>query len=235
MKAIILASGIGKRLRPLTDTLPKPLLRINEKTILEYQLDHLSACNIKHVVITTGPFEETLKTFVMKRYNDFSFTFVHNPHYASTNYIYSLWLTKDEITDDILLIHGDLLFTQTLLKKIISGTGNRVAVNKKLKPTQKDFKAVIEHNRVRKIGVQFLEKNAFPSLPLYKFLKDDFLIWMHQIEKEITQGKVQIYAEDAFNTISEKIHLKPLYYTDSIPMEIDTIQDLKIAQKLLKS
>ena len=58
MKAIILASGEGKRLRPLTDNLPKPLIKIGDKTILGHQLDNLIRCHIRDIIITTGPFED---------------------------------------------------------------------------------------------------------------------------------------------------------------------------------
>ena len=110
MKAIILASGIGKRLRPLTNNMPKSLIKIKDKTILEYQLDSLLKCKIEKVIITTGPFEEKIKEFLKTKYRNLDVTYVNNPKYETTNYIYSLWLTKDFIDDDVILFHGDLLF-----------------------------------------------------------------------------------------------------------------------------
>lgn len=69
MKAIILASGIGRRLQPLTKNLPKPLIKVNKKTILEYQLDNLLKCNIKKIIITTGPFEDKISKFLHKPFD----------------------------------------------------------------------------------------------------------------------------------------------------------------------
>jgi len=230
MKAIILASGIGKRLRPLTNDKPKSLVKINQRTILEYQLDILADCGIKSVVLTTGPFEHQVKNLLNGRYPDLTIDYVNNPKYDSTNYIYSLWLTKDLIDEDIILVHGDLIFPAEILKKMIDVEENVVLVNRTVRPPEKDFKAVIENDRVIKIGVDFFGKNTFFCLPLYKFLRKDFLIWMNEIEKEIKNSNLNIYAEDVFNKISNEIMVKPLYFNNEFCMEIDTKEDLNEAR-----
>ncbi|MCK4732517.1 MAG: phosphocholine cytidylyltransferase family protein [Methanophagales archaeon] len=236
MKAIILASGIGKRLRPLTYEVPKPLIKILEdKTILGHQLDNLIGCNIKNIIITTGPFEDKIKMHVKEKYPDLKVSYVNNPKYETTNYIYSIWLTKALIDDDIILLHGDLLFDKKLLEKLINEKNvNCVLVNRKIKAPEKDFKAVIENNRVIKIGVEFYGENVFFSAPLYKFSKSDFLYWLDEIEKFIEKGDTKRYAEDAFNKISNKIMLCPLYFEDELCMEIDTMDDLEMARKIFK-
>ena len=109
---------------------------------------------------------------------------------------------------------------------------NCVLVNREIKPPEKDFKAVIENDRVIKIGVEFSGKNAFFSAPLYKFLKSDFLCWLDEIEKFVKKGDLKIYAESVFNKISDKIVLRPLYFSEEFCMEIDTKEDLEIARSL---
>jgi len=254
MKAIILASGEGKRLRPLTDNLPKPLIKIGDKTILGHQLDNLIRCSIWDIIITTGPFEDKIKEYVKEKYPDLEVSYVNNPKYETTNYIYSMWLTKGLIDDDIILLHGDLVFDKKLLERLINEKPflrkksftkrninkmhlvydeenvNCVLVNRKIKPPEKDFKAVIENNRVVKIGVEFYGENAFFSAPLYKFSKSDFLCWLDEIEKFIRRGDMNSYAEDAFNKISDKVMLRPLYSDEEFCMEIDTMEDLEIAR-----
>jgi phosphoenolpyruvate phosphomutase len=235
MKAIILASGIGTRLKPLTEEKPKPMLQIGKKTIIERQLDLLEKNKIKDIIITTGPFHREFVHFLQKKYKDLNLTFINNPQYDTTNYIYSLWLTKDHITDDLLLLHGDLVFDEKLLKKIINEKEkNLVLVNKKAKVPEKDFKAVIKDDIVTKIGVNFFMDNAYLSMPLYKFRKEDFEIWMDEIESQVKTGHLARYAEDAFNKVSEKIQLKPLYFDKEFCMEIDTKDDLKKAKSILQ-
>jgi phosphoenolpyruvate phosphomutase len=233
MKAIILASGIGKRLKPLTNNLPKSLIKLNDKTIVEKQIDALVKNNIRDIIVTTGPFEEKMISFIKEKYKEINLMFVNNPQYDTTNYIYSLWLTKDYITDDIILLHGDLFFDEKLLLKMLKIEGNVVLVNKEVKKPKKDFKAVIENKLVKKIGVEYFSENAFFSLPLYKFSKKDFLIWIDAIEKEIKNKNLNIYAEEAFNKISDKINLKPLFFSKETCMEIDTKEDLDEIKRLI--
>ena len=123
---------------------------------------------------------------------------------------------------------------EKLLKKLVEKKENRVLVNKKAKIPKKDFKAVIEHEKVIKIGVNFFSENAYLTMPMYKLFKKDFLVWMKEIESEVKIGNLNIYAEDAFNKISNEITLKPLYFNNELCMEIDTINDLKNAENKLK-
>jgi len=234
MKAIILASGIGKRLLPLTKKTAKPLIKLNGKSIIERQIDSILKFKINEIIVTTGPFTVKIMKLLKEKYRDAKITFVQNPQYDTTNYIYSLWLTKDHITEDVLLLHGDLVFDEKVLAKIVKAKGNSVLVNKSVKKPEKDFKAIIENGLVKKIGVEYFTDNSYFSIPIYKISKKDFLLWMHEIEKEIKNGNLNIYAEDAFNKISEEIKLKPVYFKDEVCMEIDTKEDLKIAKTKLK-
>jgi len=231
MKAIILASGQGKRLLPLTKNIPKSLIRVHGKTLLEHQLDILTYNDIENIIITTGPFSSKISNLVKERYSMLSVNYVHNPIYDKTNYIYSLWLTRDLIDDDIILLHGDLLFSNEIGNKIKNTQGNAVVVSKTRDKPEKDFKAVIEKNKVKKIGVNFFGKNSFFCLPLYKFVCKDFMRWMKAIDDEMQIGNIECYAEDALNKITDEITLQPVYIEDSCCMEIDTLDDLKEANK----
>ncbi|KAF5432948.1 phosphoenolpyruvate phosphomutase [Candidatus Methanophagaceae archaeon] len=235
MKALILASGIGKRLNPITKEIPKPLVEIGNRAILGSQIDNLIGCGIKDVIITTGSFEGKIKEYIKERYPNLNVSYVNNPRYNSTNYIYSMWLTKEFIDDDIILLHGDLVFDRKLLERLIAENGNRVLVNKKIRVPDKDFKAVIVNDRVNKIGVEFSGKNAFACLPLYKFSKEDFLFWLNESEQYIERGEVNIYAENVFNDISDDLLLYPMYFDDELCMEIDTKEELEMAERIIKN
>ena len=234
MKALILASGKGERLYPVTKEIPKPLVEIGNRAILGSQIDNLIGCGITDVIITTGSFEAKIKEYVKERYSNLNVSYVHNPRYDSTNYIYSMWLTREIIDDNIILLHGDLLFEKKLLEKMIDEKGNRVLVNKKVGAPEKDFKAVIVNDRVIKIGIEFIGENAFACLPMYKFSKGDFLFWLKECEQYIKKGDVNIYAENVFNNISDELLLYPLYFNDELCMEIDTKEELETAEKIIK-
>ena len=232
MKALVLNSGRGERLLPLTKYTPKALIIIGDKPLLGHQIDNLVGCDIRNIVVTTGPFENKIRKYVKEEYPDINVAYVKNPKYRTTNYIYSMWLTKKLIDDDIVLFHGDLFFEKKLLKELLEEKhANCVLVNRKIKPPRKDFKAVIENNIVTKIGVEFTGKNAFFSAPLYKFSKSDFLNWLNEIEKFIEKrGNLKIYAECILNDISNEMMLHPVYFAEGICLEIDNEKDLELAR-----
>lgn len=230
---MILNSGRGERLFPLTKYKPKALIKIGNNTLLGHQLDSLIGCNIRDIIMTTGPFENRIKKYVEREYCSVSISYVKNPKYRTTNYVYSMWLAKSLVDDDVILFHGDLLFERKLLERLVHEKRvNCVLVNRKIKPPEKDFKAVVENNRVTKIGVEFSGRNAFFSAPLYKFSKLDLLYWLNEIEKFVKKGDLKIYAESVFNEISDKVLLLPLYFTEEICLEIDTEEDLELARNL---
>jgi len=110
MKAIILAAGFGNRMRPLTNTIHKTLIKIGNETIIERIINGLIANRIKDIVIVTGYLADTLKDYLLSRHSQINFTFVHNARFRQTNNIYSLALAMNsiEIDDDILIIESDL-------------------------------------------------------------------------------------------------------------------------------
>ncbi len=233
MKALILNSGVAKRLKPLTDNLPKCLLEVNGKTILGRQLDCLAACGLEDIIITTGPFEEQIVGFVEKYFPGLRVSFVNNPRYATTNYIYSIWLAKNLIAEDIVLLHGDLIFDCSLLRKIRQKeSGNFVLVNNVIEPPEKDFKALIKNGRIKKIGVKVSGPNAYFCPPVYRMTRSGFRRWLDEMGVFIRKGDDQCYAEDAFNKISDKLIINPFYYHREKCMEIDSITDLLRARKL---
>jgi len=235
MKALILASGVGRRLRPLTNDKPKSLIKIGSNALLDYQLDSLIVCNIRNIIITTGHLENKLREHVTKKYPHLNVSYVNNAEYDTTNYIYSLWLAKELIDDDMILLHGDLFFDKKLLCNLINANeANCVMVNSRAKPPGKDFKAVIKNNRVTKIGVELSGENALSLMPLYKLSRPSLLYWLEEIERFIKSGDKESYAEEAFNQISDKIILRPLYFDEEFCLEIDTKEDLKTAKNIIK-
>lgn len=231
MKALILNSGIGKRMQPFTDENPKCLAKLNGKTILGHELENLLHYGIKNVIITVGPFEEKIKGFVEVNFPEISPIYIKNPKYDSTNYIYSMWLAKNLIDDIIILLHGDMVFEKKLLGRLLNEKHkNCVLVNNKIKPPEKDFKGKIENNLVKKISVGIFGENTFFLAPVYKFSKDDFNKWLDEIGKFVEGGNVNVYAEEAFNKIAGQIELYPVYYGDGFCMEIDNFDDLETAR-----
>lgn len=118
MQAIILAAGLGSRLRPLTDSVPKALTEINGVPMLMRTLEMLTTQSISSICIVVGYLKEKIEESVGKNYKGIPITYIENKIYNKTNNNYSLYLCNDYISEDVLLIEGDLVFSQKALDTI---------------------------------------------------------------------------------------------------------------------
>ncbi|MBO6025253.1 MAG: phosphoenolpyruvate mutase [Bacteroidales bacterium] len=234
MKALILNSGLGHRMGVLTSEHPKCMTEISPyDTILSHQLRQLVEYGIEEVVMTTGYFDQILIDYCQFLHLPLKFTFVNNPVYDKTNYIYSIYCAKDQLLDDdILLMHGDLVFENLVLEAVINSPNSCMTVSSTLPLPEKDFKAVINDGRIEKVGIEFFE-NAMAAQPLYKIKKEDWLVWLASIEKFCDTDNRKVYAENAFNEVSEQCKIYPCDVQDMLCSEIDTPEDLKtVSQKV---
>ena len=233
MKALILNSGMGRRMGALTSEHPKCMTELlNDETILSRQVKQLAAKGVRDIVITTGLFDEVLKNYCKTIAADVSYTFVHNSVYDKTNYIYSIYCARDVLDDDILLLHGDLVFSDTVLDDVLEQKNSCMAVSSTLPLPEKDFKAVLEQGKVTKVGIEFFE-NAVAAQPLYRLTRKDWAVWLGQIEKFCEAGTTGCYAENAFNEISGECSIYPLDVKDRLCGEIDNPEDLEMIKKRL--
>jgi len=228
MKALILNSGLGHRMGVITKEHPKCMTEISFKnTILSRQLQILSSFGIEEVVMTTGYYNQILVDYCNALHLPMKFTFVNNPLYDKTNYIYSIYCAKDVLKDDdILLMHGDLVFESLVMEAVIDSPVSCMAVSSTLPLPEKDFKAVIRDGRIEKVGIEFFQ-NAMAAQPLYKILKEDWLVWLSRIEEFCNADNRKCYAENAFNEVSDRCRIYPCDVKDMLCAEIDTPEDLE--------
>lgn len=234
MKALIFNSGIGKRMGEITKNHPKCMTLISDTdTIVSRQLKLLSENGIEEVVMTTGPFEESLIAYCNSLGLPLKIFFVNNPIYDKTNYIYSFYLARDLLKDtDIIMMHGDLVFDEDVLKSVINSNRSVMTVSSTLELPEKDFKAVVHNNKIEKVGIEFFD-DAYAAQPLYKFNKEDFSVWLRSVKEFCENNKVNCYAENAFNVVSDQIDLTPFDVEDQLCNEIDNPDDLELVKNRL--
>lgn len=235
MKALILNSGLGHRMGVITKEHPKCMTEISYKnTILSRQLRQLASFGIEEVVMTTGYYNEVLVDYCNELHLPLKFTFVNNPIYDITNYIYSIYCAKKLLKDDdIILMHGDLVFENFAMEAIMNSEVSCMAVSSTLPLSEKDFKAVVKNGRVENVGIEFFE-NAMAAQPFYKLKKEDWLVWLANIEKFCESDNRQVYAESAFNEVSDTCAIYPVDIKDMLCAEIDTPEDLEVVSAKLK-
>ncbi len=234
MKALILNSGVGRRMGVLTSEHPKCMTELlNGETILSRQLKMLIRHGIKEVVITTGLFDQVLVDYCKSLSLPLSFTFVNNPVYDKTNYIYSIELAKDVLEGEILLMHGDLVFSDEVLEVSVQSKESCMTVSSTLPLPQKDFKAVIKGGKIEKVGIEFFE-SAYAAQPLYHLYPEDWKNWLSNISAFCEKGERSCYAENAFNEISDRVCIRPLDVKNALCCEIDTPEDLETVRTMLR-
>lgn len=233
MKALILNSGMGKRMGALTSEHPKCMTEIDKyETILSCQLKLLQQCGITEVIMTTGPFDKVLVDYCNSLKLSMKYTFVKNPLYDKTNYIYSIYLAKEYLNDNIVLMHGDLVFEYSVLQDVLSQNNSCMTVSSAIPLPLKDFKAVIKEGLIEKVGVEFFD-DAVTAQPLYKIKKEDWKIWLDNIIAYCENGQVSCYAEKALNEVSDKCCIYPMDFNNRLCAEIDTPEDLTLIRQIL--
>ena len=234
MKALILNSGLGHRMGVITKEHPKCMTEISYKnTILSRQLRQLVSFGIEEVVMTTGYYDQVLVDYCDRLHLPLRFTFVNNPLYAETNYIYSIYCAREYLKDDdIILMHGDLVFENLVMEAVMNSETSCMAVSSTLPLPDKDFKAVVKEGHIEKVGIEFFD-DAMAAQPLYKILKDDWLVWLANIEKYCETDNRKCYAENAFNEVSDRCMICPCDVQDMLCAEIDTPEDLEVVSRRL--
>lgn len=233
MIALILNSGLGHRMGDITKTHPKCMTKIsNNETILSRQLKLLSKVNVREVIMTTGYFDDILVNYCESLKLPIHFKYIKNPLFAETNYIYSIYCAKEELHDDILLMHGDIVFDESVLRDVLSFKHSCMKTSSTLPLPEKDFKAVVKNGRVLKVGVEFFD-SAMEAQAFYKLFKKDWSTWLKEIITFCERGKTNVYAENALNIVSDKCEIYSFDAKDRLCTEIDTPEDLvKVKEKL---
>jgi 2-aminoethylphosphonate-pyruvate transaminase len=116
-RAVILGAGMGVRLAELGQRTPKGFLRLGERPIVAESVERLAAEGIEHVVVATGHHAELYRE--LARSYPGLITTVHNPRYAESGSLYSLWCARGEIEEDVLLLESDLIYERRALREAL--------------------------------------------------------------------------------------------------------------------
>jgi len=234
MKALILNSGLGSRMGVLTSEHPKCMTEIStHETILSRQLKMIADSGIEEVVMTTGYYDGVLVKYCQDLELPLHFTFVNNPIYDQTNYIYSIYCAKDYLDDDIILMHGDLVFENEVFDRVVASPVSCMTVSSTLPLPEKDFKAQILNGMVLKVGVDIFNE-AMEAQALYHLKKEDWKVWLNKIVEFCEADNRKVYAENALNELNGAANIHALDVENLLCAEIDNPEDLAVVSGKLK-
>ncbi len=237
MKGIIFAAGLGSRLRPITDKTPKPLVKINDKEILSFILDAFEKGGIKNVIICMGYKKETIKNFC-RDYRKLNFTFIENKKFNISNNLYSLYLAKNFLDDDLILIDGDTILHPRIVNEL-SEQKLTSLVRDKGEFFKKSMNLEIGNGQKVKLSENILTelKNDNDSTTIIKIAKKDAKKIKQELEYMIEKEKK---LNNSVFTIISKLFRKKILEAQVYNIshkywyEIDTITDLKRTEEELK-
>ncbi len=236
--ALLLAAGTGNRLYPLTQNAPKCLTIVNGISILERLISSLNQHGFKRLVVVTGYLETHIRDFLGDQVGGMKIEYVFSPLYKTTNNIYSLWMAREIINEPFLLLESDLVFDESLLDAMMYP--DRIAVAK-MQPWMNGTCVTI--NQSHHVNV-FLAGNAdsfgeikYKTINIYSISLNSWNEIVKRLDKHISDGKVNNYYETIFAemTADGSLSFKTVSFDGNPWYEIDTIEDLAEAEKLILS
>ncbi|HMR49652.1 MAG TPA: iron-containing alcohol dehydrogenase [Arachnia sp.] len=235
MKALIFNSGVGNRMGDFTQHHHKSMaLLAGGETIFGRQLRLLAAAGITEVVVTTGPHAEQLRG-VAAGFPGLAVSFVANDRYDTTNYIFSMHLARAFLDDDVLMLHGDLVFDRGALTGILADPRpNLGAVNADLPLPEKDFKARVDGDLITEVSVTIHDDDCVAFQPMYKLSRAAITAWLDRVGDFVAAGDTGVYAENALNEIARDVGIRAWSSTDHFINEIDTQGDLALHAAALR-
>lgn len=237
MIGVILAAGMAKRLRPLTDTKPKCLLKVGVRTLLERTVDAMRQAGIQEFLVVTGYRGEMIREFLTIHYPLSTIHYLDNIDYEHNNNIYSLWMACQKVRGcDFLLMDSDILCDPAAVVRIAQEQTSALAVNRH-ELGEEEMKVVVDtNNRITEISKTCSPEAAMgESVGIEKITADYSEALARELDQMILQeGLIDIFYERAFERLIPQGHtFKVVDTTHYFSYELDTPEDFQRAQELM--
>ena len=249
MKCIILAAGAATRMRPLTNDVPKCLLLVGGKPILQRAIEQVAAAGIQQIGLVVGFQAEAIRSFVKQHFPFLRIRFIVNPRYESTNNAFSLLMAreffnpekeKNRPLDDLLLMDADVVFSPRLLPFVLGeGSPNRIAVRVAGHHDDEEVRVKVDASgNVSSIGKTIpLSETLGESIGIEFFSATAAKRLFETIEERVRggSGRTEFYEASFQAMIDQGIRFKAVDVSSFPSIEIDTPEDLRAAEKLVSS
>jgi choline kinase len=226
-KAIILAAGVGSRLRPLTDDLPKCLLEVGGRTILDHQMASLARNGITDVFVVVGYCADRIRRHLGNRAR-----YADNERYEHTNSLYSLWLARDELASGALILNSDVLAQPLLFDRLLqSPAADAILVERGDAFEPEDMKVTLNGSLVVDFGKGLApERSHAHNVGVAKFSGEGGSQLAGCLERLVATGHENDWVPAAFLEFAGHWPLVAVA-TDGLPwIEIDYPDDLRRAR-----
>jgi mannose-1-phosphate guanylyltransferase len=231
MKALILAGGYGKRLRPLTDDRPKPMIEILNKPILAWQLSWLKLNGIDDVILCIGYRKEIIIDYVSKNIKDMNVYYSVEDEPLGTGgaikNVYKSNLLKDE--DKFIVINGDIITDLNISKMIVLGSNSSNSNSIAVVPLPSPY-GIVEIDDVKSDNARVLGFKEKPRLDQFWINAGVYYLSINIIDYLPEKGSIEY---DTFPLLVKEGKLNAVKYNNVYWRSIDTHKDVEEASKEL--
>jgi L-glutamine-phosphate cytidylyltransferase len=239
VRVVILAAGQGKRLLPLTAEVPKALLDIGGKTLIERQIEAFAAAGIKEFTAIIGygaaRMEEALAKISVRL--GVSIATVFNPFYAVADNLASCWMARDFMTGDFIQVNGDNVFRSDLVEKLLAAPSASlsVAINLKQAYDSDDMKVILDRGRLTEIGKTLpVDTVDAEAIGFYVFRENGAKAYVDVLEKAMRDPQaLKQWFPSAIGTLAKNIEVRTIPIDGLKWCEVDFPLDLQQARQLV--
>ena len=225
MRAILLAAGMGTRLRPLTLDTPKSLVKVNGKPMLERQIEFLHEKGIKEIIVVTGYLKDKFNYLEDK----YGVKLVHNDKFDIYNNIYTMYLVRDYLRDSY-VIDADVYINNNFIESKLENSTYFSSYKKGFK--NEWVLAYDNNNKVQDIIISDGEGYILSGVSYWN--ESDANIIVKELEQAINSGDfTDLYWDDIVKNNLDKldVYFKKIDTNDSY--EIDSLEDLTYVENIL--
>lgn len=242
MQAVILAAGMGKRLKELTRDNTKCMVKVNGVTLIDRMLHQIDRQHLSRIIVVVGYEGDKLIDYIGTLGIETPIVFIHNPIYDKTNNIYSLALAKEWLTkDDTLLFESDLIFEDAVLDTLVSDPRDTLALVDKyefwmdgtcVKLADDDsIEAFVPGKKFKFDEI----KDYYKTVNLYKFSRQfsetHYVPFLDAYQAALGENEYYEQVLRVITMLDEPV-IKAKRLTGQKWYEIDDIQDLDIAESI---
>lgn len=232
MKAVILAAGMGTRLRPITEKVPKCMVKVNKETIIENQINNLIDNGINDILVVGGYKYNTLKEHIERISR--SISILDNEDYDKTNNMYSLYMAKEFINnEEFILLNGDVFFEKDIIKNLLINNYPDLIVCDNDNYIEESMKITVKDGKIQNISKKISPEESYgTTIDIYKFSSSSAKKLFAIIDNIINKEKnLNSWSEVAIDKLFNYVDFKPLDI-DYKWVEIDNHDDLALAKDL---
>ena len=235
MKALILAAGLGSRLKNKTINTPKALVTLKGRPILDFQIEALISNNINEFIIVVGNEGDKIIDFMSSHYSRIKCHFVWNREYKATNSAYSFWIASKLIKNNTYIhICCDIIFSKTLLKNLIlSKHENIIATRTDISLTDNMENIVLSNEKIIKMSNINMPEMIGKAYGLAKFSPSATKCLIERIEDYIDKDRKKIPCFGVIREILNDNNFHALDAGNELLMEINTLNDFNKCQTIL--